>query len=225
MQTGYLTVDKIISSPRRGSHYQLKIPNKEVRIALSEHIIKTIAKQPNQLECSNDLYTALELGDMTLMHHTLIKIFASIPYYLYSNTPLAHYEGYYSVVIYSYLLSLGVSIQLEKSTNKGRLDMVIDIEASNSSNNLNNLNHLNNLGNNGNLNKNRYLIEFKMLPANKSSSAVSANSAIQQIKQKEYFQAFLNAQHTQKIYLVGICFDENERNLAKKHGFEWEELQ
>ncbi len=187
LQTGYLTIDKVENSPM-GLFYHLRLPNKEVRISLSECLINTITepKAPT-FSNRNALYQSLEKADMAEVEQTLIAIFASIPYHIYSNSPLAHYEGYYSVVMYSYLLSLGVEIQLERSTNKGRLDMVVDIA-----------------------NK-RYLIEFKM---------DGRGDALQQIKDKQYFQAFYDTER--EIYLVGIDFSEDERNVSH---FAWEKWQ
>ncbi len=166
LQTGYLTINKVEESPM-GLFYHLRVPNKEVRISLSDHLLQTITKptQPTSYN-RNALYQALLNADMAEFEQTLTAIFASIPYHLYSNSPLAHYEGYYSVVMYAYLLSLGVDIQLERSTNKGRLDMVVDIASPNTNNSTT---------------KNRYLIEFKM---------DGKGDALQQIKEKQYFQAF-----------------------------------
>ncbi|MBS9780204.1 MAG: ATP-binding protein [Moraxellaceae bacterium] len=184
LQTGYLTINKIEETPM-GLFYHLSVPNKEVRISLSENLLQTITQPTEPTSYNrNALYQNLHNADMNGMEQTLIAIFASIPYHLYSNSPLAHYEGYYSVVMYAYLLSLGVDIQLERSTNKGRLDMVVDIA-----------------------NK-RYLIEFKMN---------GKGDALQQIKDKQYFQAFYDTE--KEIYLVGIDFSEEQRNVSK---FVWE---
>ncbi len=185
LQTGYLTVDKELESPRGGLQYKLKIPNKEVQMSLSEHLLRAMTKNNEQTRQSDALFIALQNADMDSVRETLTAIFASIPYHIYSNSPLSHYEGYYSVVMYSYLLSLGVTIQLERSTNKGRLDMVVDIADK------------------------RYLMEFKM---------DGKGDALQQIKDKQYFQAFYDTER--EIYLVGIDFSEEERNLS---GFAWEQ--
>nr|MBL0708817.1 PD-(D/E)XK nuclease domain-containing protein [Sulfurimonas sp.] len=54
-----------------------------------------------------------------------------------------------------------------------------------------------------------YIIEFKMGNGN----------ALEQIKQNKYADKYLNDK--KDIYLVGINFDENKRNVSK---FEWEKL-
>ena len=52
-----------------------------------------------------------------------------------------------------------------------------------------------------------YLIEFK----------VGSDDALQQIKEKKYHQKYLNDK--KKLFLVGINFDEKEKNISN---FKWE---
>ena len=54
-----------------------------------------------------------------------------------------------------------------------------------------------------------YIIEFK----------VGEGDALGQIKEKNYAQKYLN--EGKDIYLVGMNFNENERNIS---GFEWERV-
>ena len=54
-----------------------------------------------------------------------------------------------------------------------------------------------------------YIVEFK----------VGKENALEQIKQKDYASKYMN--ESKEIYLVGINFDEDERNIA---GFEWEKF-
>ena len=54
-----------------------------------------------------------------------------------------------------------------------------------------------------------YIIEFK----------VGSENALKQIKEKNYAQKYLT--QNKEIYLVGINFDESEKNISK---FEWEKL-
>jgi len=42
---------------------------------------------------------------------------------------------------------------------------------------------------------------------------------LSQIKEKEYHHKYLN--HNKEIYLIGINFDENKKNINK---FEWEKI-
>jgi hypothetical protein len=54
-----------------------------------------------------------------------------------------------------------------------------------------------------------YIIEFK----------VGEGDALQQIKEKRYFEKYTGKYD--KIFLVGINFDEEEKNISK---FEWEKF-
>ena len=56
-----------------------------------------------------------------------------------------------------------------------------------------------------------YIIEFKI---------DSKENALQQIKEKKYYEKYLN--HNKDIYLVGINFDTNDKNISE---FEWEKYQ
>ena len=54
-----------------------------------------------------------------------------------------------------------------------------------------------------------YLIEFK----------VENEEPLKQIKAKRYYEKYLDK--NKEIFLIGIVFDEKEKNIAK---FEWEKL-
>ena len=56
---------------------------------------------------------------------------------------------------------------------------------------------------------NIYILEFK----------VTDEEPLKQIKEKRYFEKYLN--EGKDIYLVGVTFDEEKRNIKK---FEWEKL-
>ena len=61
------------------------------------------------------------------MKQTFIQLFASIPYHNFTNNNLGNYEGYYASVIYAYLASLGYPIIPEDVTNKGRIDLTLQL--------------------------------------------------------------------------------------------------
>jgi hypothetical protein len=54
-----------------------------------------------------------------------------------------------------------------------------------------------------------YILEFK----------VGKGNALEQIRQKRYYEKYMD--RGKEIYLVGINFDEEERNIAR---FEWERV-
>ncbi len=54
-------------------------------------------------------------------------LFAAIPYHNYTNNDIARYEGFYASVIFAWLSSIGVKLIVEDCTNKGRIDMSIEM--------------------------------------------------------------------------------------------------
>jgi hypothetical protein len=55
-----------------------------------------------------------------------------------------------------------------------------------------------------------YILEFK----------VGTGDALQQIKDKKYHEKYMN--ENKEIYIIGINFDEEDRNISK---FEWEKVE
>ena len=67
----------------------------------------------------------LETHDCAGLKELFQAFFASIPYHWYTNNDIAHYEGFYASVVYSYFAALGHEIVAEESSNHGRLDMAV----------------------------------------------------------------------------------------------------
>ena len=183
-QSGYLTIDKVIESPFGGFEYKLKIPNKEVKLSLNDHIINRYFKDSRFSTKKTSLYKSLVEEDLEEFKTALQTIFASIPYNNFTNNTIYKSEGFYASVVYVYLQSLGLEIIGEDVTNKGRIDLTIKMPNA------------------------TYILEFKVGVKEK---------ALAQIKSRNYAQKYLN--ENKPIYLVGINFDESEKNIAL---FEWE---
>ncbi|PID89712.1 MAG: hypothetical protein CSB01_00550 [Bacteroidia bacterium] len=181
-QTGYLTIEKVLPSFDGTQNYKLCIPNKEVKLSFHKEIISNLYDDYGVKNRENLYYSLLE-GDLEKFKDSLISLFASIPYNNYAKNNINVYEGFYASVIYVYLASLGLPLHAEEPTNKGRLDLSLEID-----------------------NK-IYVIEFKMGDEN----------ALEQIKEKKYYEKFSN--QNKEIYLVGINFSEEEKNISN---FEWE---
>ncbi len=187
LQSGYLTIDKVIPNPLGGSLYSLTIPNKEIRLSLNGAILDLFLASPSErVTHQQSGFRALFAGKPDDFKQALEAMFASIPYENFTNNNLPAYEGFYASVIYIYLCSMGVPVSTEQSTNKGRLDMSILI------------------------NNNRYIFEFK----------VGTENALAQIKANQYHHRYLN--EGSNIYLVGINFDEQARNITE---FKWEAVR
>jgi len=123
-QTGYLTIDKAIETPR-GMKYQLKIPNKEVELSLIGTIADFLSRVDRAEIYKDSIYEALMNANFAELEKQLKSLFASIPYNNFTGAKLYEYEGYYASVFYAYVKSLGVEVIAEDVTNKGRIDLTL----------------------------------------------------------------------------------------------------
>ncbi|ADR19971.1 ATP-binding protein [Calditerrivibrio nitroreducens] len=123
-QSGYLTIEKVIQTPR-SIGYKLKIPNLEVQISLNDYILRYLFNYRESNDIQNQSYDAFYNGELDVIRDNLTTLFSSIPYTNYTNNELKLYEGFYASVVYSYLASLGVDLIGEDVTNKGRIDLTV----------------------------------------------------------------------------------------------------
>ena len=181
-QTGYLTItDAEDLGGRR--FYQLGYPNREVRQALNESLLRYLVKDSTrQMANSVQLYRLLEANDFAGLGTLFHAFFASIPYEWYTNNDIAGYEGYYASVFYSYFAGLGLDITVEDSSSHGRLDMAVLF------------------------NDHVYLFEFKVV------ELASAGAALAQLQERHYADKYRAL--GQPIYLIGVEFSKDERNVA-----------
>jgi hypothetical protein len=71
------------------------------------------------------LYDILIANDIPALKDLFRSFYAAIPHDWYRKNQLANFEGYYASIFYSYFAALGLDIQVEDSTNKGRIDMAV----------------------------------------------------------------------------------------------------
>ena len=155
-QTGYLTItdeEDVGGEPI----YRLGYPNREVRQSLNRSLLRYLVKDSTRQRAnSTRLYRLLEANDFAGLETLFHAFFASIPYEWYTNNDIAHYEGYYASVFYSYFAGLGLDIRVEDSSSHGRLDMAVLF--------------------NGHV----YLFEFKVV------ELASVGAALAQLKERRY---------------------------------------
>jgi Holliday junction resolvase-like predicted endonuclease len=96
------------------------------------------------------------------MEDVLRSLYASIPYEWYVNNRINEYEGYYASVFYALMAGLGMKVNVEESTNKGKIDLVLEND------------------------KRIYIIEFKVF-----KNENEKGSALKQIREKKYYEKFL----------------------------------
>ena len=155
-QTGYLT---ITAKEDLGGEalYRLGYPNREVRQSLNRSLLRYLVKDSTrQMANSVRLYRLLEANDFAGLETLFHAFFASIPYEWYTNNDIAHFEGYYASVFYSYFAGLGLTITVEDSSSHGRLDMAVHF------------------------NDTIYLFEFKVI------EMASVGGAMAQLQEKRY---------------------------------------
>ena len=184
-QSGYLTIREK-KQVEDAVFYSLKIPNFEVKSSLNKAVVSMLTDSESSLISSTlyrNMLMALYNADKDGVKDALYTLFASLPYQNYVNNNIGMYEGFYASVVYAFLASLGAPLIGEDTTNRGRIDLTLNMEHK------------------------IYIIEFK----------VGSGNALQQIKEKKYYEKY--RQHGKDIYLIGINFDEKERNIS---GFAWE---
>ena len=181
-QTGYLSITKV---EREGvwRNYYLDYPNEEVRYSFITYIAAGfIGKDQYQVQPE-----ALALRDFLKEENTdkfikhLQSFFADIPARLHIPA-----EAYYHSLTYLMLRLVGVHLFLEKETDKGRIDAVLELPDK------------------------IYVIEFKFGKPDgriKKVNTLSQN-AIKQIKKNKYYEPYIAT--GKKIILFGVGFLNKE---------------
>jgi len=118
-QTGYLTIKE-----HEGRLYTLGFPNLEVEDSFLNYLSEAYSQVPKELTENylDKLIRAINSADMAVFFETLKVFFANIPYTL--NISL---EKHYQTIFYIIFTLLGLRIQAEVVTNKGRIDIVIEL--------------------------------------------------------------------------------------------------
>ncbi len=123
-QTGYLTIQEVIHDVD-GLYYRLSYPNFEVRTSLNRTLSQIGVSVEDYSNNRQLLAKALRNNDFELVGQRLVSHFASIPHDWYRNNDIAHYEGFYASIIYSYLAALGYDLIAEDVTNQGKIDLTL----------------------------------------------------------------------------------------------------
>ncbi len=179
-QTGYLTISAIAKDEDFGLEYTLRYPNSEVKDAFLVYLFESFTTHDlSDIQImANRLRRSLRQEDMEEFMTLMRSMFAKIPYTLHIQE-----EAYYHSLFYMVLALMGVEIDLEVLTDKGRVDGVLVFEDK------------------------IYVIEFKYGKAGTKLETLT-KKAIKQIQKKKYAERFLNDQR--KRILLGVGFVEKE---------------
>ena len=176
-QTGYLTV-KDINRKRR--LYNLVCPNFEVKESLLNHLLGSFINE--NASVITPLYVklidSLEKDDIDEFMTVIRYIFAKIPYTLHMPA-----ESYYHSLFYMILALMGVNLDMEVLTDKGRVDGVLEFDDK------------------------FYCIEFKYGKPGSDMSKLT-EKAVKQIKEKKYYEKFLS--EGKKVIFLGVAFIDKE---------------
>ena len=189
-QSGYLTIDKAYS---KLSEYifSLKVPNQEVRIALSNQLINGYTDITNQrLKYKEGLYDTLTKGDLEGMTAVIKRLFAGIPWRNFTNNELPEAEGYYASVLYAFFASLNATIIPEDISSHGQVDLTIKLEGY------------------------IYVIEIKLERGAGGPGKSGSNPALEQIRRQGYSEKYRD-EPGKGLFEVGLVFSREARNLVQ----------
>lgn len=118
-QTGYLTVHDYNPTNQR---YTLGFPNYEVEQAFNTYLLDalTALSLPETDNALFQLTSALYSADIPTFFDILNRFFADVPYDIQLKR-----EKYYQSVFYLIFKLIGLQIEVEQRTNRGRIDAVI----------------------------------------------------------------------------------------------------
>lgn len=190
-QAGYLTIDQLEESPWGGQVYHLRVPNKEVKLALNNQLFSDYSQELELIGYQKSLYKALASADFPAIQQQIESLFAGIPWRNFTQNDLPDAEGYYASVLYAWLSSINARIIPEDLSNHGQADMTIM------------------------LGEHIYVTEIK-LDKTENYQPQTPNPALAQIQQKNYAQQYLAQQQSGKqIHQLGLVFNNHARNLVQ----------
>jgi len=119
-QTGYLTITNY--SPE-DYLYTLNYPNEEVRLSLNQYLLKAFRYDDNHspLPMVVGLRNALQTNDLAAAIEIINVVFSSLPYDLWQREN----EHFYHALLHLTFTLLGVYVQSEVHTARGRCDALV----------------------------------------------------------------------------------------------------
>jgi len=176
-QTGYLTIKKIEYEGFK-RHFVLDYPNDEVRESFIRYIAADfVGKEQHEIQPE-----AFHLRE-TLREERFDDFITILQSFLADIPSRLHLpkEAYYHSLVYMMLRLVGVQLLLEKETDKGRIDAVLELPDK------------------------VYIIEFKFGTEKKIKRVKTlSRQAIQQIEKRKYFEPYLAS--GKKILLFGVGY-------------------
>lgn len=175
-QTGYLTIHDYDPAT---SLYTLGYPNREVRDTMQQHLLAAFreAAKTDSLPLMVNIKRALEEGDLERLIDLINILFSTIPNQLFQQKK----ESFFHAVLHLSFSGIGLFVQSEVSTAKGRVDTVVHTQ------------------------DRIYVMEFKL--------DGSAESALEQIREKRYGSPFLD--RGKEVIALGVNFGSAEKEVVE----------
>ncbi|NPA12537.1 MAG: hypothetical protein GXO45_00970, partial [Aquificae bacterium] len=105
-------------------YFVLTFPNQEVRTSFNDYILDYIVSNRELKErIELTLAQILLQAQLDKLKDVLKSLFSSVPYQLFVRKDIRDTESYYSVALYMYLSGAGLQIEIEDTTDRGRIDL------------------------------------------------------------------------------------------------------
>ncbi|WNJ16974.1 AAA family ATPase [Pontibacter sp. G13] len=121
-QTGYLT---ILSEDPETQLFKLGYPNQEVKKAFTEHLMGAFSQTSHSLAAPLvvKISHAFNVQDLDTAMNLTGQMLSQLPYHLHSQT-----EKFYHAIIHLVYYYLGVFIESEVNTSRGRADAIVQTD-------------------------------------------------------------------------------------------------
>ena len=122
IQTGYLTIQKV---DMKAGRYYLDYPNYEVKEGFIEGLLSYFSKIPstNLTQRLDDWKDYVAGGNWDPFFREFNRMLATVPYHLHMAK-----EAYYHSIFHCVIVLLGLRIQSELATSRGRIDTFIETQ-------------------------------------------------------------------------------------------------
>ena len=188
-QTGYLTIaeEKRIEGK---TLYRLEYPNREVRQSFNEGLLRLLDRERSEedfLVRALALLKQLSSNDFEGFSEGLQSYISGLPHQWWGGAGrLGEYESHYAAMLYMLLCGVGVTVQPEESSSRGRSDLVIR--------------------HGGQV----FVLEFKAVQDKKEADG-ALDQALVQIRERGYAEKY--RANDEPVHLIGLVFGKEERNL------------
>jgi Holliday junction resolvase-like predicted endonuclease len=120
-QTGYITLKERISE----EVYRLTYPNYEVKKSFLRHILRYMSDNRDDMSYIRMMNSSLKEGNIDRFMELMKSLFAGISYDITDR--VSDREQHYQSLMYLVLALLGVDVRGEVRTNRGRIDLVVEV--------------------------------------------------------------------------------------------------